>query len=240
LVYIFIILSFTLNFYFLYNLLIFKFIKFFFFFNLKKKKKKTYKTYNNKNLLLKKTIFNNKLKKKNLNLENNFIRTFNTINKKSSSISLISSISIALKNKLYYCFTFDTTYNRKILDIMIKFGVISHYLRISHIKNSVNYNFYNKNYLKIDLIQNNLKDRHLQILQIYLSYDSNGCAIMEDIKNLSTPGNRKYISISSLKKDFKLSRSDLVILSTTKGILTADEAIFYNVGGELICRCKIH
>lgn len=109
---------------------------------------------------------------------------------------------------------------------MIEYGIISHYIRISYIKKS---NYYNK-----------IRYNKINLLKIYLNYDSNGKSVLIKIKHLSTPGNKKYISVSNLKKNFKLSRSDLIILSTNKGILTAHEAIFKNIGGELICNCQIY
>jgi len=63
--------------------------------------------------------------------------------------------------------------------------------------------------------------------------DKNG-KIINNIKRLSKPGIRRYASVEELS--WHNRRLGLVIISTSKGLMTAKEAVKKNLGGELICR----
>lgn len=78
-----------------------------------------------------------------------------------------------------------------------------------------------------------IKDRRQGILRIYLKYGPGNEPVIEGIKRISKPGRRIYSSSEGIPK----IRSGLgvVILSTSKGILTDREARKMNVGGELLC-----
>lgn len=68
-------------------------------------------------------------------------------------------------------------------------------------------------------------------LDIYLKYRKNNAVIM-DIKRLSKPGKRLYITNKNLYK----KKPGFYIISTSVGILTDLQAKQLNVGGELICK----
>lgn len=68
-------------------------------------------------------------------------------------------------------------------------------------------------------------------LDIYLKYKNNK-AVITEIKRLSKPGKRLYIT----NKDLYKKKNGLYIISTSIGILTDLEAKKLNVGGELICK----
>jgi len=68
-------------------------------------------------------------------------------------------------------------------------------------------------------------------LDIYLKYKNNK-AVITEIKRLSKPGKRLYIT----NKDLYKKKKGLYIISTSIGILTDLEAKKLNVGGELICK----
>nr|YP_010118086.1 ribosomal protein S8 [Phytophthora palmivora]QPN54136.1 ribosomal protein S8 [Phytophthora palmivora]QTV76720.1 ribosomal protein S8 [Phytophthora palmivora]WOX01719.1 ribosomal protein S8 [Phytophthora palmivora] len=68
-------------------------------------------------------------------------------------------------------------------------------------------------------------------LDIYLKYKKNKAVIME-IKRLSKPGKRLYIT----NKDLYKKKKGFYIISTSIGILTDLQAKKLNVGGELICK----
>nr|YP_010394533.1 ribosomal protein S8 [Phytophthora pluvialis]UXG56185.1 ribosomal protein S8 [Phytophthora pluvialis]DAZ88580.1 TPA_asm: ribosomal protein S8 [Phytophthora pluvialis]DAZ88970.1 TPA_asm: ribosomal protein S8 [Phytophthora pluvialis] len=68
-------------------------------------------------------------------------------------------------------------------------------------------------------------------LDIYLKYRKNKAVIIE-IKRLSKPGKRLYIT----NKDLYKKKKGFYIISTSVGILTDLEAKKLNVGGELICK----
>ena len=64
------------------------------------------------------------------------------------------------------------------------------------------------------------------------SEDSN--ARITEIKRLSTPGRRYYVNVKEIPS-VKSGRG-LVIVSTSKGLMTGAQAKAAGVGGELICR----
>nr|YP_010394807.1 ribosomal protein S8 [Phytophthora versiformis]DAZ89244.1 TPA_asm: ribosomal protein S8 [Phytophthora versiformis] len=68
-------------------------------------------------------------------------------------------------------------------------------------------------------------------LDIYLKYKKNK-AVITEIKRLSKPGKRLYIT----NKDLYKKKTGFYIISTSKGILTDLQAKKFNVGGELICK----
>nr|YP_010394295.1 ribosomal protein S8 [Phytophthora cryptogea]DAZ88303.1 TPA_asm: ribosomal protein S8 [Phytophthora cryptogea] len=68
-------------------------------------------------------------------------------------------------------------------------------------------------------------------LDIYLKYKKNKAVIIE-IKRLSKPGKRLYIT----NKDLYKKKTGFYIISTSTGILTDLQAKQLNVGGELICK----
>lgn len=68
-------------------------------------------------------------------------------------------------------------------------------------------------------------------LDIYLKYKKNK-AVITEIKRLSKPGKRLYIT----NKDLYKKKTGFYIISTSSGILTDLQAKKLNVGGELICK----
>jgi small subunit ribosomal protein S8 len=78
-----------------------------------------------------------------------------------------------------------------------------------------------------------VKDSKQGILQIFLNYGPKGDRIISEIKRISKPSIRVYVS----KDNIPLTRGGLgsAILSTSKGILTDKEARKQGVGGEVIC-----
>nr|YP_010507885.1 ribosomal protein S8 [Phytophthora asparagi]UXG55995.1 ribosomal protein S8 [Phytophthora asparagi] len=68
-------------------------------------------------------------------------------------------------------------------------------------------------------------------LEIYLKYRKNK-AVITEIKRLSKPGKRLYIT----NKDLYKKKTGFYIISTSIGILTDLQAKKLNIGGELICK----
>lgn len=68
-------------------------------------------------------------------------------------------------------------------------------------------------------------------INIYLKYKKNK-AVLNEIKRLSKPGKRLYIS----NKDLYKKKTGFYILSTSIGVSTDLQAKKLNVGGELICK----
>jgi small subunit ribosomal protein S8 len=68
---------------------------------------------------------------------------------------------------------------------------------------------------------------------INLKYDEDGEPFIEDLKRVSKPGRRVYAGY----KDLKPLRSGFAfrIVSTSRGIMTDEEARKRKLGGEIIC-----
>jgi small subunit ribosomal protein S8 len=68
---------------------------------------------------------------------------------------------------------------------------------------------------------------------IYLKYDENGEPFIEDLKRVSKPARRVYAGY----KDLKPLRGGFAfrIISTSRGLMTDEEARKRKLGGEIIC-----
>jgi small subunit ribosomal protein S8 len=68
---------------------------------------------------------------------------------------------------------------------------------------------------------------------VYLKYDEDGEAFIDSLKRISKPGRRVYAGY----KDLKPLRSGFAfrIISTSRGIMTDEEAKKRKLGGEVIC-----
>ena len=102
----------------------------------------------------------------------------------------------------------NSKFRAKILDVLKKEGYISDY-KLSSISSKKN------------------------ILSVDLKYD-NGSPVIKEIKRVSKPGRRIYAKASSIPKI--QNGLGLAIVSTSKGIMTDNDARNKNVGGEIICR----
>ena len=96
----------------------------------------------------------------------------------------------------------------KILEVLKKEGYISDYKLLSDEKE--------KNSLSVDL-----------------KYD-NGNPVIKEIKRVSKPGRRIYAKADSIPTI--QNGLGVAIVSTSKGIMSDNEARNQNIGGEIICR----
>ena len=69
-------------------------------------------------------------------------------------------------------------------------------------------------------------------LRIHLKYND-GKPVIEGLKRVSTPGLRKYIDAMSLPR--VLGGLGIAIISTSKGLMTDQQARKAKVGGEVLC-----
>ncbi len=76
-------------------------------------------------------------------------------------------------------------------------------------------------------------DKTLKQLVLTLNQDHDNARITE-ITKLSKPGRRTYVNVKEIPV-VKQGRG-MVILSTSKGVLSGDQALSEHVGGELICQ----
>ena len=73
-----------------------------------------------------------------------------------------------------------------------------------------------------------------QMLKIVLKYPDTKHTIITDIKRISKPGRRVYVASDSIPK--VLNGYGISVLSTSRGVITDEEARELNVGGEIICK----
>ena len=99
-------------------------------------------------------------------------------------------------------------YREKILEVLKKEGFISNY--------------------KVLLDSSNKGE-----LDVNLKY-SNGSPVIKKINRISKPGRRIYAKASSIPKI--QNGLGVAIVSTSKGIMSDNEARNQNVGGEIICK----
>lgn len=78
-----------------------------------------------------------------------------------------------------------------------------------------------------------IEDGKQGILRLFLKYDAYGQPVIKEIKRISKPGLRKYSSNPDLPKSY--GGLGIVIVSTSKGVMTDKEARKLNVGGEVLC-----
>lgn len=72
-------------------------------------------------------------------------------------------------------------------------------------------------------------------LRIYLKYDSDKekTPVFRGLRRVSKPGLRRYISPKKLRPVFR--GTGVAVLSTSRGVITDQEARKLNVGGEWLC-----
>lgn len=95
-----------------------------------------------------------------------------------------------------------------ILDLLIKFNYISYY-KILNKKNLIIYFFNNT------------------AVNYSYQYDYS-------LKIMYKNSNYRYINVYNLNKFYKFDHKRILFLSTSKGIITHQEAIKYNIGGKII------
>ena len=102
----------------------------------------------------------------------------------------------------------SSKFRARILDVLKQEGYISNYKLLSDTKN--------KSSLIVDL-------------KYY-----NGMPVIKEIKRVSKPGRRIYAKADSIAKI--QNGLGLAIVSTSKGIMSDNDARIKKVGGEIICR----
>jgi len=82
-----------------------------------------------------------------------------------------------------------------------------------------------ENYRRID-------DAKVATLRIYLKY-INGIPALTNLKRISRPGLRVYSKNRKVRRAF--GTVGIAVVSTSKGVMTSDEAKEAGVGGEVLC-----
>ena len=78
-----------------------------------------------------------------------------------------------------------------------------------------------------------IDDNKQGILRISLKYDVEGSPIIREIKRMSKPGRRIYLSVDKLPR--VLAGMGIAIISTSKGVMSDKSCREANVGGEILC-----
>ena len=102
----------------------------------------------------------------------------------------------------------SSKFRTKILDVLKQEGFISDYKFLSD-------------------------SRKNTFISVDLKY-SNGLPVIKEIKRISKPGRRIYAKANSIPKI--QNGLGLAIVSTSKGIMSDNDARNKNIGGEIICR----
>ncbi len=71
------------------------------------------------------------------------------------------------------------------------------------------------------------------VVEITLKYDATNTSVLQGLKKVSTPGKRRYVSHKNMPK--VLDGAGIAIISTSRGILTDQQCIADNIGGEVLC-----
>ncbi len=77
------------------------------------------------------------------------------------------------------------------------------------------------------------EDGH-SMLKVTLKYPDAKRTVITDIKRVSKPGRRVYVPADKIPK--VLNGFGISILSTSRGVITDQEARESNVGGEILCK----
>jgi len=75
--------------------------------------------------------------------------------------------------------------------------------------------------------------RKMGVLRIYLKYTDAKERVITNIQRVSKPGRRCYVGSKDIPKI--LNGYGVAVLTTSKGVITDQEARDMNVGGEILC-----
>ncbi len=71
------------------------------------------------------------------------------------------------------------------------------------------------------------------VLEVKLRYDKDNEPVIQDIKRVSRPGLRKYVGVGEIPKI--RNGQGVLILTTSKGLMTDRQARLERMGGEALC-----
>lgn len=130
-------------------------------------------------------------------------------------------------------------YNLSDLIMRINVAYKAHLISVKVLKNKLSINLlfllYKLGLIKSFFILTNQKE-----ILIYLKY-INKKPLIHKIEVVSKPSKRVYLNLISLSKYYrKHSNSIIWIISTSKGLITSNDAILKDfISGEVLCKIKI-
>jgi small subunit ribosomal protein S8 len=90
--------------------------------------------------------------------------------------------------------------------------------------------FQNKGYIEsFNVVEEGPK----KFINVVLKYDARGQQVINEVKKISKPGRRVYKGCDEIKR-FKNGYGTIVV-STSKGVLSNDDAHKAGLGGEVVC-----
>lgn len=134
------------------------------------------------------------------------------INKKKDYVYLVNHINLALSKKLLKTKINSSKSIEKIIYLMYKVGCINNFISIKILKK-------NKIFKKI----------------VFNTTFYKNTPFYKNIKIITTYSKKFTISLKALKIISSTSRSTILLLSTSKGLMTGSEAIKNSIGGVIIC-----
>ena len=118
----------------------------------------------------------------------------------------------------------------------IKNGYMKSYISVSIIKSKFIIKFI-QSLENEGFIQGYVEEKHT--LKVFLKYTPSSESVIKDFKVISTPGSRIYFGLNDLMDwKHKTNTFETLILSTTKGVFSDNEALKQGVGGEVLCIIK--
>jgi small subunit ribosomal protein S8 len=78
-----------------------------------------------------------------------------------------------------------------------------------------------------------IKDNRQGILRVYLRYTKTDDPIIRGIQRVSRPGLRRYVDSEKLIR--MRNQMGMTVVSTSKGLMTDEEARREGIGGEAVC-----
>lgn len=80
---------------------------------------------------------------------------------------------------------------------------------------------------------NVIEENNKKFINVVLKYDDRGRSVINELKRVSKPGRRVYQGKDDIKR-FK-NGYGTIIVSTSKGVLSNEDAHKAGVGGEVLC-----
>lgn len=78
-----------------------------------------------------------------------------------------------------------------------------------------------------------LKGKPHRVIKIYLKYDDNNQPVLTGLERVSKPGLRVYVQRKEIPRVY--GGLGIAIISTSKGVMTGQQAWRQGLGGELLC-----
>ena len=94
-----------------------------------------------------------------------------------------------------------------------------------------------KFFISKNLIQNYIILNDREVLVYLRSIKANGY-VFKKIEVISKPSKRVYLRSRNYNKNVNFKKYSLIIISTSKGLMSIQEALMYKIGGEVILGIK--